>query len=126
MILYQKLISRVDLKNNPTTLYVFGDNIVRVGFGGQAAEMRGEPNAVGIPTKLSPNQFFSNSESDLKRFLDHSEESFSRLKGHSGITIFPSDGIGTGLARLRIKAPKIADLLKERLLELGINEHFCP
>lgn len=45
---------------------LFGDNLERRGFGGQAASMRGEPNAIGIPTKKSPTYkdeaFFSDDE----------------------------------------------------------------
>lgn len=43
-----KYIKRQDLKSNPNTQYLFGDNLKRSGFGGQAKEMRGEPNAIGI------------------------------------------------------------------------------
>ena len=55
MIIYQKFIYRSDLKANPSVLYLFGDNLQRVGLGGQAKEMRGEPNAVGIATKKAPD-----------------------------------------------------------------------
>ncbi len=51
-------ISRLDLQANPNITFLFGDNVAdhgkpldqRIGKGGQAAEMAGEPNAVGIPT----------------------------------------------------------------------------
>ena len=55
MVIYQHRIFRKDLKNNPTVLYLFGDNRLRKGLGGQAREMRGEPNALGIRTKKVPN-----------------------------------------------------------------------
>ena len=54
-ILFRHMIYRKQLKDNPNILYVFGDNMVRQGYGGQAREMRGEPNAVGIPTKWRPD-----------------------------------------------------------------------
>jgi hypothetical protein len=45
-----------------TPFYVFGDNGRRIGFGGQAKEMRGEPNAIGVATEWvptnRPNAFF--------------------------------------------------------------------
>lgn len=47
-VVKQDQIMRRDLLDNQDKLYVFGDNMVRRGFGGQAREMRGEPNAVGI------------------------------------------------------------------------------
>ena len=53
-VIFQKFIYRADLQNNPDVLYVFGDNLVRKGRGGQAKEMRGHPNAVGVATKNTP------------------------------------------------------------------------
>jgi len=47
----EKHITRQMLRAEPGTLWVFGDNLQRKGLGGQAKEMRGEPNAIGIPTK---------------------------------------------------------------------------
>lgn len=55
MIRRQKYITREDLKNNSKTIYLFGDNDYRKGLGGQAREMRGEPNAIGIRTKKYPS-----------------------------------------------------------------------
>ena len=54
-LVHQKLILNADLRANPDVLYLFGDNVLRVGFGGQAKEIRGEPNAVGVRTKHRPN-----------------------------------------------------------------------
>ena len=48
-------ISRAYVRANRDKLFLFGDNLERRGFGGQAAAMRGEPNAVGIPTKKKPS-----------------------------------------------------------------------
>jgi hypothetical protein len=50
-IIYQKFIRRQDLRNNRDKFYVFGDNMQRIGYGGQARDMRGEPNAIGAVTK---------------------------------------------------------------------------
>ena len=52
----QKFITRADLQANPKRLYLFGDNVMRAGLGGQAKEMRGEPNAVGVATKKAPHR----------------------------------------------------------------------
>ncbi len=54
MIIFQKFIYREDLKNNQGVIYLFGDNDMRRGRGGQAKEMRGEPNSIGIRVKKSP------------------------------------------------------------------------
>ena len=57
-VIYQKRICRDDLRRNPNAVYIFGDNEARTGLGGQAREMRGEPNAMGIATKRSPHEFW--------------------------------------------------------------------
>ena len=110
-ILYQKFISRDDLRRNPRVLYVFGDNDERAGLGGQAREMRGEPNAVGIRTKAAPHNrpdaFWSDAtyEENWKKIADD----FHRVRDHlhqDGIVVYPSDGIGTGLAQMAIRCPK--------------------
>ncbi len=109
MIEYRNYITRSMLQAEPDKLFVFGDNIHRKGYGGQAKEMRGEPNAVGIPTKVYPRMdegaFFTNK--DLAVVIQHSCEDFQRLADHKGIIVWPTAGIGTGYACLKEKAPKI-------------------
>lgn len=53
---YRRFITRQNLRAAPDTLFVFGDNLERRGLGGQAAEMRDEPSAVGVPTKHQPSR----------------------------------------------------------------------
>ncbi len=65
MIIFQKFIYREDLKTNQGVMYLFGDNDMRVGKGGQAKEMRGEPNAIGIRVKKAPkttNAYYTDEE----------------------------------------------------------------
>lgn len=122
---YKKFITRQDLKDNPNWLFVFGDNIVGQGYGGQARQMRGEQNAVGIPTKYNPNMhphsFFDNTHDDLEYWWKKSKPITEKLKDHhdrGGIIIWPLDGIGTGLAKLDKCAPLILEAinqLEERL-----------
>lgn len=100
------------IKANPTTLFVFGDNLARVGFGGQAAEARGCPNAVGIPTKISPSEYIFDDmvEADLDRFKIPIIQAFVILRQHlrsGGNIVWPKDGVGTGLARLPTTAPRL-------------------
>jgi hypothetical protein len=106
---YQKRISRADLRANPNTLYVFGDNMVERGMGGQAKEMRGEPNAVGIPTKKFPHMragaFFT--DADFDAWFAKANPKFQRLKNSNQPIVWPEDGIGTGLAQLQQRAPRI-------------------
>lgn len=109
-----------DTKNNLDKIYVFGDNTKRVGTAGQAS-IRNSVNAVGIATKLIPsnnessfmsdNDFESNKQfidSDINKLIEKSDEK---------IIVFPKDGLGTGLAKLKEKAPQTYQYLKDQLLE---------
>lgn len=120
MIIQQHRIYRQDLKNNPTIMFLFGDNLLRSGFGGQAAAMRGEPNAVGIATKCSPSvdegAFFSDDdyEANVQSILDDVMPVMRHIvKG--GIVIIPSDGLGTGLSELETRAPKTNKALTDTI-----------
>lgn len=120
-IRFEPRITRAMVKAEPETLWVFGDNFQRRGFGGQAKEMRGEPNAVGIPTKRWPNRDPGAylTDLDLPRFKAESAPAFARLAGHlraGGTVIWPAAGIGTGRAELLERAPRIWASL-ERALE---------
>jgi len=130
MLIYKKFICRQDLKDNPNKLYVFGDNSERVGFGGQAKEMRGEPNAVGITTKKSPSMddsaFFTND--DILQWIYENRLSVKRLVVHRSDIVWPSDGIGTGLAQLKERAHSIWFTLtyfEEYLEELQKEREVC-
>ena len=119
-ILFQKVITRDDLRANTQCLYLFGDNLENRGLGGQAAEMRGEPNAVGIPTKYSPSIYLNDHHHfELVRLAYISK--FSTLmaaKRDGRIIVIPADGLGTGLAKLETKAPRIWGMLQDFMREL--------
>jgi hypothetical protein len=113
---HEPVIRRQMLRNAPDVLFIFGDNLRRVGLGGQAAEMRGEPNAVGIPTKVAPSMapdaFFT--DADLPKALNAFAEAFARLEAHlraGGTIVVPEAGIGTGRAQLEQRAPTIHAVL---------------
>lgn len=117
--IYQKRIYRVDLQANPQITYLFGDNLIRQGMGGQAGEMRGEPNAVGVPTKRFPGggdgDFFSDDEFDTNCMAI--DEAWSQIPD-AVIVVIPLDGLGTGLAELDIRAPRTFAYLEQKLKEL--------
>ncbi|MBK6589930.1 MAG: hypothetical protein IPG22_16715 [Acidobacteria bacterium] len=54
-VLTMKWITRAFVREHRDRIFLYGDNLTRRGFGGQAAAMRGEPNVVGIPTKKLPS-----------------------------------------------------------------------
>ena len=100
--------SRALIRSMPNVLFVFGDNIARIGYGGQAAEARGEPNSVGIPTKMSPQEYLYDTQIEIAR--EPIVSAFVRLGEHlknGGDIVWPRDGVGTGLARLPDTAPML-------------------
>lgn len=106
-----------DVKNNSNSIYVFGDNLDRKGTAGQAV-IRNNNNAFGIVTKLHPsnddNAFMSDTSfENNKQIIDND---INKLKTFKQRIIFPKNGIGTGLAKLKEKAPKTYAYLKEQLL----------
>jgi len=121
-ITYKNYISRDDIKTNRTSIFIFGDNDQRSGFGGQAKEMRGEPNAVGIRVKKHPsmnaNAFYKDSE--YKNNIIKIDEDINNLEklAYNKTIVFPSNGIGTGMAKLNISAPEtfryLTTMLKEK------------
>ncbi|WP_316200871.1 MULTISPECIES: hypothetical protein [unclassified Bradyrhizobium] len=130
-IVRQKWITRKDLRDNPNQFYVFGDNVQRSGFGGQAKEMRGEPNAIGVATKWSPSMdsraFFDDTlacraivERDLLTIDD-------RLRAGKTVVV-PTDGIGTGLSQLPQRAPNLHHFIEGwftvREKKIGLGR--CP
>ena len=55
MARYQDIqITNQFLNNNPNALFVFGDNLIRKGYGG-AAVLRDHPQAIGFVTKKFPD-----------------------------------------------------------------------
>jgi len=116
-----KIITREKVRANPDVLYLFGDNDIRKGLGGQAKEMRGEPNAMGISTKKLP----SNKPDAFKTDDEYSQncltilEDVHRIKmrilennytnPYKALVIPP---IGMGLANLPKNAPKTYHFLQ--------------
>lgn len=117
-IIYQSWIKREDLQANHDIAYLFGDNVLQYGMGGQAKEMRGERNAFGIPTKWEPtnrdeafftdDQFYTIMPHIVKAFREAID--FAGNNGH--IIIIPRDGLGTGLAELPTRAPNVYEYIQ--------------
>lgn len=126
-IIYVPWITRGDLKIAPAVYFVFGDNAARRGLGGQAREMRGEPNALGVATKRRP----TNEEDSF--FSDECETDFIILSsdlmtvvglwnaGHQ--IVAPTAGIGTERARLKEKAPKLYNLIIDTFRQMSGDDY---
>lgn len=119
------LITREMVRANRNTVYCFGDNMARAGLGGQAAACRGEPNAVGVPTKWRPSRdegaYFTDADfllDDVKRALVEAFEALMRALLAGKDVALPTRGLGTGLAELPLRAPKIHGWIEDRMAAL--------
>lgn len=110
-----------DCQNNPKKIYIFGDNFQGQGKAGQAI-IRDEPNSFGIPTKLSPGKYLSDDMHDqyreeIIRILSDLNQFIRSNLYYDMEIVFPKDGIGTGLARMKTKCPRCFSTLSELLKE---------
>ena len=115
-----------DCTSNPASLYLFGDNDIGHGMGGQAI-IRNCKNSMGIPTKKYPSydtkSYYTDAEYDTNctkivnaiiKIIDTSEK-YDEI-------VFPSDGFGTGLAKLKTKAPKTFEFMNKIIFDcFGID-----
>ena len=121
-VLRMSRVLRNDARANPDAIFLFGDNDMRAGYGGQAEELRGEPNAVGIRTKLTPSwdegAYFTDAGFD--RFTSMIRQDLEPVKralacDPARIVVIPLDGLGTGRARMPRRAPRIFAFLVAEL-----------
>ncbi len=125
-VLTMKWITRSFVWEHRDRIFLYGDNLARRGFGGQAAAMRGEPNVVGIPTKKLPsnseNAFFTDAEFEQNKAAI--DQAFERLASMSLTTdqviVIPLKGIGTGRAQLESRAPLTFAYLRKHLRDLSL------
>ncbi len=122
--IYKGFWTREEVALQPDKLFLFGDNAEDFISGyvpkSTQAVIRGLPNALGIITKR--NRFKSDSsylnDQDFDAFKEQLDSVIEEALS-SGLTIvIPEDGIGTGAAKLKEKAPLLFDYLAERLGEL--------
>ena len=123
LIIYQARIERIDLQNNPGVMYLFGDNDQRKGLGGQAREMRGESNAVGIRTKKAPSRgsYAYWTDLELSENTDKIISDMLPVVAHlndGGVVVIPCDGIGTGLSMMEKECPLSFEYLQKALKAL--------
>lgn len=120
------IVLRAKLRANPDVLYLFGDNLIRRGLGGQAKQSRGEPNAVGIVTKRLPSRdssaYIHDTDTDIdhiKRIIDKDFIRINSLISTNNYRAIVIPPIGTGLADLHINAPKLLEYINKQLDKLG-------
>lgn len=115
-----KIITRSKIRENPDVLYLFGDNLLRKGLGGQAKEMRGEENTIGVVTKKYPSNHNSSffKDEDFEQWLEEFSKDIDKLEtaiksNKYRALVIPK--IGQGLADLANKAPNIWEHIKNKL-----------
>jgi hypothetical protein len=113
-----------DVQTYYTSLFVYGDNNVSKGCGGQAI-IRHQPNTIGIPTKKYPSNakgsFYTDIEyEDNCKRIDTAIATIMKLMTSGSYTqiILPEDGLGTGLAMLPTVAPKTYAYLLQQLQQI--------
>ena len=118
-------ITREMVRAEPETLWVFSDNMDREGYGGQAREMRGEPNAVGVPTKWRPSRhpdaYFTDADADnpdVRSAIMHAFAMMRYALEAGRDVVIPAAGLGTGLADLPTHAPRIHRAIEAHILSL--------
>ena len=115
-------IKRDYIKRHLNTLFVFGDNDLRIGLGGMAKEFRGEANSTGIRTKKAP----SNKEPSFYTDREYKKNREKILEDVEGIILSMSfyeflyipDTLGMGLADLQNRAPKTLKRLQFEIEDL--------
>ena len=118
----EQRITREYIQQNKDKVFVFGDNDLRKGFGGQAKEARGEENAIGIRTKKAPCNnpgcFYTDEEyeENIKKIDEDVEEIKKAIAEGKDVVFFPK--IGEGFAKLKEKAPKTYEYLQKKLNEI--------
>lgn len=127
-IKYLKWITRDAVRAEPDARFVFGDNVERIGIGGQAGSMRGEPNAIGVATKWRPGF------SAVDFYRDGDERAFAVVRADIdtveaalaiGLTVYvPLYGLGTGLSELPTRAPYLHRYIIQRFREMPGER--CP
>jgi len=122
-LIFQRRITSADLSHHPERLYLFGDNEARRGLGGLARICRGHHNAIGVATKRSPartpDAYWSDTQfARITAVIDADlEPAFAHIR-LGGIVVCPTAGLGTGLAELPTRAPRVFAHLRQRIIEL--------
>ena len=101
-------------EKNPNKLYIFGDNAMRVGNGGQA-QIRPADNSYGIATKSTPmtNElaYFGDRQDEADIIFGDIVELYDVYMGMTesnyDTIVFPADGLGTGLSQMPERSPKL-------------------
>jgi hypothetical protein len=132
VILFSGWYSAALCRACPDLLFVFGDNMLGFGKGGQAI-IRSEPNTFGIPTKRKPSMasgafFMEGNERDLDAVLLSLGDLWDKLEeGRTVVIPINQEGeisLGLERARLRQTAPSIYDTIKNHVNEMCVAHRW--
>lgn len=114
-----------DCHRHSNAIFVFGDNLGRHGYAGQAI-IRDCTNAFGIPTCANINRPFTDKTYGQNcYYINLSLDKLTKKASKYDYIYFPSGGLGTGLAMLHSRAPLTYDHLNTQLLNrFGITNGF--
>lgn len=110
-----------DVTTSRNKIFIYGDNDMQIGLGGQAV-IRNESNTLVIRTKKSSDiqndAYYTDSEfEDNKKKILRDIKKISDELLFGAIIVFSDSGYGTGLAKLKEKAPNTYKFLCDILLE---------
>ncbi|WP_037500648.1 hypothetical protein [Sphingomonas jaspsi] len=114
-------------RGNPLHVFLFGDNLMRRGFGGQAI-IRCEPNAFGVPTKREPDNrlesFFEDGNARDQQALVTAILMVKAMARTMDVVVPVLPGtdepsLGCGLANLPNNAPNLYQLIVSQLRPEG-------
>lgn len=116
---------REEVAKQTNKVFLFGDNTndrVNTKYipSSTQAVIRGLVNAIGIDTKKDRGIGSSSylKDSDFNEFKKHLDAQIQLAKNSGKIIVIPEDGIGTGKAMLKEKAPKLFKYLQQELNKL--------
>lgn len=133
VILYSGWYTIALCKKHRDKVFVFGDNTLRFGKGGQAI-IRDEPNAIGVATKRKPamseDSFFTECEADLDAVLSDLGDVWRLLSGGKDVVIpiRASDAmvsLGLERAELLTRAPMLYKAITSHVIEMtAAHDYF--
>ena len=122
---FQGFWNRQQVASQTDKVFLFGDNtndrtITKYVPSMTQAVIRGLSNAIGIDTKkdrgTSTNSYLT--DNDFDWFKNHVDTQIQLAKDSGKTIVIPADGIGTGKAMLKEKAPKLFTYLQQELNKL--------
>ena len=123
---YEGFWTRDEVAKETGKVFLFGDNtsdrlVTKYIPKSTQAVIRGLDNAIGIDTKkdrgTKETSYFK--DSDFEEFKYYVDRAIQLAKDSNKTIVIPADGIGTGKAMLKEKAPKLFEYLQEELNKLS-------